>query len=121
VRKGDEMIRVGVIGYGYWGPNVVRNFSEAPGAQVVAVSDLLANPQIGAIAICTPVSSHFEAVLIQPVHKEPFYRASCRNLSLPATEQAARSTLFLPIFPGLTEAQQERIIAVLKESLARRC
>ncbi len=58
---------------------------------------------------------------IQPLHKEPFYRASCRNLSLPVTEEAARSTLFLPIFPGLTEAQQERIIATLKESLARRC
>lgn len=81
------MIGVGVIGYGYWGPNVVRNFSEAPGARVVAVSDmsperlalarsrhpavettadyrdLLANPQIDAIAICTPVSSHFEATL----------------------------------------------------------
>jgi hypothetical protein len=24
------MIRVGVIGYGYWGPNLVRNFAEAP-------------------------------------------------------------------------------------------
>ena len=87
MRKGDEMIRVGLIGYGYWGPNVVRNFSEAPGAQVVAVSDLrperlalarsrypavqttadyrdlLANSHIDAIAICTPVASHFEAAL----------------------------------------------------------
>ena len=34
------MIRVGVIGYGYWGPNLVRNFAEAPGSQVVAVCDL---------------------------------------------------------------------------------
>ena len=34
------MIGIGVIGYGYWGPNLVRNFSEAPGAKVVAVSDL---------------------------------------------------------------------------------
>jgi len=34
------MIKVGVIGYGYWGPNLVRNFMEAPGATVAAVCDL---------------------------------------------------------------------------------
>jgi len=78
------MIKIGVIGYGYWGPNLVRNFSEIPDAQVVAVSDLdpkrldlvktrypaitttadyqtlLADPTIDAIAISTPVSSHYE-------------------------------------------------------------
>ena len=34
------MINIGVIGYGYWGPNLVRNFAEAPDSRVVAVSDL---------------------------------------------------------------------------------
>jgi predicted dehydrogenase len=34
------MIKLGVIGYGYWGPNLVRNFVESPGATVVAVADL---------------------------------------------------------------------------------
>ena len=34
------MINVGVIGYGYWGPNLVRNFNESMGTQVTAVSDL---------------------------------------------------------------------------------
>jgi predicted dehydrogenase len=81
------MIRVGVIGYGYWGPNLVRNFAETPGARVVAVSDLrperlalvqdrypttiihsdyhlvLADPQIDAIVIATPVSTHFELAM----------------------------------------------------------
>ena len=33
-------MRIGVIGYGYWGPNLVRNFAELPEYQVVAVSDL---------------------------------------------------------------------------------
>jgi len=33
------MVRIGVIGYGYWGPNLVRNFFETPGAQVVCVAD----------------------------------------------------------------------------------
>jgi predicted dehydrogenase len=78
------MIRVGVIGYGYWGPNIVRNFMEVPGATVVVVSDvcverldqvrlrypsvkvttnareLFADPQIDAIIVVTPVSTHFE-------------------------------------------------------------
>jgi predicted dehydrogenase len=78
------MIRVGVIGYGYWGPNLVRNFMEAAGSTVVAVCDLrperlatvksrypsikkltdwhelLDDPNIDAVAIATPVSSHFE-------------------------------------------------------------
>src|SRR5438270_4492914 len=76
-------LRVGVIGYGYWGPNVVRNFAEVAGAQVWAVSDmsqerlalaharypslttttdchaLIGDPAIEAVVIMTPVSTHF--------------------------------------------------------------
>lgn len=78
------MIGVGIIGYGYWGPNLVRNFFETPGCRVVAVSDLnpdrlakvrtryptidttadyrdlLQDHRIDAVAIATPVSTHFE-------------------------------------------------------------
>ena len=78
------MINVGVVGYGYWGPNVTRNFNETPGARVVAISDaddgslrraqqsypgirmtkdcqeLVTAPDLDVIAIVTPVSSHFE-------------------------------------------------------------
>jgi predicted dehydrogenase len=81
------MIRVGVIGYGYWGPNLVRNFADSSNAQVVAVSDLrperltnlnkrfpmirvttnhrdlLAAKDIDAIAIATPVSTHFSLAM----------------------------------------------------------
>src|SRR5215813_14261437 len=32
-------IRIGIIGYGYWGPNLVRNFCGVKGSQVVAVAD----------------------------------------------------------------------------------
>ena len=35
-----DKLRIGVIGYGYWGPNLVRNFVEIPGAEMIAVSDL---------------------------------------------------------------------------------
>ena len=78
------MINVGVIGYGYWGPNLVRNFSETPGARVGWVADvrrerldvvtarypgirvttdyrdILADRTVNAVAIATPVSAHFE-------------------------------------------------------------
>jgi predicted dehydrogenase len=77
------MIRVGVVGYGYWGPNLVRNIAEAVETQVVGVSDLrphrlalaqkrypaiqvtedykqlLLNPSVDAVAISTPISTHF--------------------------------------------------------------
>jgi predicted dehydrogenase len=77
------LIRIGVIGYGYWGPNLVRNFFECPVTDVVSVADLnsdrlglvnrrypgvetttdyrdiLRNPRIDAVAISTPVTSHF--------------------------------------------------------------
>jgi hypothetical protein len=33
-------IGIGVIGYGYWGPNLVRNFANADSAQIITVSDL---------------------------------------------------------------------------------
>lgn len=78
------MIHVGVIGYGYWGPNLVRNFAEADGCKLIAVSDarpdrlaiagrrypgvnaignwkdLVGDPAIDVVAIATPVSTHFE-------------------------------------------------------------
>ena len=34
------MIGVGVVGYGYWGPNLVRNFNDVPDARVRKVCDL---------------------------------------------------------------------------------
>jgi predicted dehydrogenase len=35
-----DRIKVGVIGCGYWGPNLIRNFVEIPQSEVVIVSDL---------------------------------------------------------------------------------
>ncbi len=37
-------LRIGAIGCGYWGPNLIRNFVEIPGAQVIAISDLQQEP-----------------------------------------------------------------------------
>jgi len=56
---------------------------------------------------------------IQPLHFEPFYQATHEHLRLPVTEEVAAHTMFLPIYPGLTEAEQDRVIAALKNSLTR--
>ena len=35
-----DQINTGVIGYGYWGPNLTRNLNELPGSNLAAVADL---------------------------------------------------------------------------------
>jgi len=76
-------VNIGVIGVGYWGPNLVRNFNNTPGARVAAVcdidpnklrsihvnypsiklfenfSELLQCTDIDAVAIATPVHTHY--------------------------------------------------------------
>ncbi len=54
---------------------------------------------------------------IQPLHHEPFYAERHSHIPLPATEDAARSTIFLPIFPGMTHAEQQQVIDALTVSL----
>jgi predicted dehydrogenase len=77
-------VRVAVVGLGYWGPNLVRNLYELPEAEVVYVcdrrpemfakvsrrypsircstsfDDLIADPDVDAIAIATTVSTHYD-------------------------------------------------------------
>jgi predicted dehydrogenase len=81
------MIGIGVIGYGYWGPNLVRNFAECAGAAVRVVcdlrddrlmqvsrrfpavrvtteaADLINDPTVDAVVIATPVQYHFDLAL----------------------------------------------------------
>jgi predicted dehydrogenase len=83
----DSRVGIGVVGYGYWGPNLVRNFVSIPSARLVGIADLdpgklaastrlyagvattnhyedlLKNPSIDAIAIATPVRTHYELAL----------------------------------------------------------
>jgi dTDP-4-amino-4,6-dideoxygalactose transaminase len=54
---------------------------------------------------------------IQPLHHEPYFAADTGNLVLPQTEAAANETMFLPIFPGLREAEQRQVVDALEESL----
>ena len=37
--SGDSVVKFGVVGYGYWGPNVVRNLDQLDGSAVMAVCD----------------------------------------------------------------------------------
>lgn len=78
------MVKVGIIGYGYWGPNLVRNFNAHKNCQVTYVSDkrdtrlelvanaypgikttvdyndLIDNKEVDAVIIATPVFTHFD-------------------------------------------------------------
>jgi predicted dehydrogenase len=80
----SSLVRVGVIGYGYWGPNVVRNLQSLENCRLTTICDqnpdalqrakrayqnvevttdfsgLLNSPQIDAIAVVTPVWTHFD-------------------------------------------------------------
>ena len=57
---------------------------------------------------------------IQPLHLEPvFAKEALTGQGLAHTEAAVRETLFLPIFPGLTIEQQERVVSVLERACAR--
>jgi predicted dehydrogenase len=101
-QRGEVMVKFGVVGYGYWGPNVVRNLDRLESAEVVAVCDkspasrkkvakdypdvlvtedsaeLVSSPDIDAIAVVTPVWTHYElakAALLNGKHifvEKPF-------------------------------------------------
>ncbi len=79
-----ENLGLGVVGAGYWGKNIVRNFTRVKGAELRMVADLsdanrdrarslapearvvddfsalLGSPDIDAVAVCTPATSHYE-------------------------------------------------------------
>ncbi|MFM7730804.1 MAG: Gfo/Idh/MocA family protein, partial [Flavobacteriales bacterium] len=81
------MVNIAIIGFGYWGPNLVRNFSSTKGASVKWVADLrserleiaqrsfptvqvstqfdqvMQDPEVHAVVIATPVFTHFELAM----------------------------------------------------------
>ncbi len=81
------MIRIGLIGYGYWGPNLARAAAETDGATVEMIADysgpareraakrhpsarlatdwvtLVQDPKVDAVLIATPAKTHFEIAL----------------------------------------------------------
>jgi predicted dehydrogenase len=83
-KRGSDVIGFGIIGYGYWGPNVVRNLDQLEEVEVMGVCDvsaaarqrvqkahphlevtadpneLLTSSEVEAIAVVTPVWTHYE-------------------------------------------------------------
>jgi predicted dehydrogenase len=81
------MINIGVLGYGYWGPNIVRNLAEVADANLVKVADfkqerldlarrrfpniqtttsameVIEDPSIDGVVIATPLATHFDLAL----------------------------------------------------------
>lgn len=82
-----DVLKMGVIGAGYWGPNLIRNFSQLGGSDVIACADLsedrlshikslyhqiettqdhrklLDNDEIDAIVIATPPKTHYDLAM----------------------------------------------------------
>ncbi|HEY7590831.1 MAG TPA: DegT/DnrJ/EryC1/StrS family aminotransferase [Candidatus Limnocylindrales bacterium] len=54
-----------------------------------------------------------------PVHRQPYIRERGIPAELPVTDRAAATTLALPIFPGLTDAEQRQVIEALRAAIAR--
>ncbi|MBU0618892.1 Gfo/Idh/MocA family oxidoreductase [Patescibacteria group bacterium] len=101
----SKKIKLGLVGYGYWGPNLLRNFIQLAGVEVVMVCDLneaqlarvkkrypalnittdyqvLLASEINAVVIATPLVSHFklaQAALLANKHvlvEKPFVKTS---------------------------------------------
>ena len=138
------MIGIAVVGYGYWGPNLVRNISETPGAHLVSVCDLnserlaavqsrypavkttddfeevLRDPRVDAIAIATPVSTHFKlAMKAMMAGKHVFVEkpmAATTEEASRMVEEAARRRLVLAVDHTFVHTGAVRKMCELVES-----
>ena len=119
------MIRVGIVGYGYWGPNLARAVAEIGATSLAMIADrspaaleragrrhpsallvtdwreLVASPSIDAVIVATPVSTHFDIALAalragKHVLVEKPMADTVRKASA-LVEQAARSSLVLMV------------------------
>ncbi|QUS35104.1 Gfo/Idh/MocA family protein [Falsirhodobacter algicola] len=119
------MIRIGLAGYGYWGPNLARAVAVMPNARVEMIADMsppareragrahpaarltpsiaemIADPAVDAVMIATPVSTHFDlamAALRAGKHvlvEKPMAETADRARML--IEEAARRRLILMV------------------------
>ena len=138
------MINIGVIGYGYWGPNLVRNLAEVSRVKLTAVAnsspeklalvqrrfpavktttdyqDLIRDPSIDAIAIATPVSTHFElgmAVLKAGKHlwlEKPMTETSLQARQLLDEAEKRKLILFVDhtfVYTGAVRKMREIVAA----------
>jgi len=119
------VVSIGVIGYGYWGPNLVRNFAQNREGQVVAVADfdekrlelvrrlyptvratpsvdeLLESDKIDALAIATPISTH------HPLAKAALLRGKHVLIEKPMTATVQQSEELIAL-----AAERRRVLMV---------
>jgi len=121
-------VRIAVVGLGYWGPNLVRNLHELAEAEVAYVCDgrqealdkislrypgigrtqsfdtVLADPTVEAVAIATPVSSHYElASRALEAGKHVFIEKPLARSSVEAVDLIERARAYgLVLMPGHT-------------------
>jgi predicted dehydrogenase len=118
-------VNFGVIGYGYWGPNIVRNLAALDGSSVVSIaemspgararaqkahpgvhvtadaSELIASPKVDAVAVITPVWTHYDlarAALENGKHvfvEKPFTSTTAQGEHL--IELASRKNLIIMV------------------------
>ncbi len=119
---------VGVVGLGYWGPNVVRNIVDSSCAQLVSLCDIdasrlhavgrrypgvrqartldemLADPDVDAVVIATPISTHHElASVALEAGKHVWVEKPLAASSVEATDLVARAErLDRVLLPGHT-------------------
>jgi len=117
----EQQVRVGVVGLGYWGPNLARNLAAIPGCELLWLCDadegartrlapafpgarfsgelqeLLADPDLDAVVLATPVPSHAElAVAVLDADKHCFVEkplattAADAERAVAAAERAGR-------------------------------
>ena len=55
-----------------------------------------------------------------PVHRQSYIMERGLFAELPVTDAAASRTLALPMFPGLTEPEQDQVIAAVRDAVGRR-
>jgi len=119
------MIKIGIVGFGYWGPNLARNFFAMPECELLAIceknadlaqkaarmyggvyvtdnyDELLNNDEIDAIVIATPVSTHYDLA------KNALLAGKDVLIEKPLTHTAAEAAELIDI-----AEQNKRILAV---------
>lgn len=133
-------VRIGVVGLGYWGPNIARNFANLPDAELRwccdasdaarariapmfpaarmsdSLDELLADPELDAIALATPVPTHADlAVRVLAAGKHCFIEKPLAQ-SVPdaqrvldAAERSGRTLMvghLLEYHPGLRKLKE---------------
>ena len=134
------MIGIGIVGYGYWGPNLVRNFASSESSRVVAVSDLdpaklaackrrhpeqsttsdfrelLHNPQVDAIAIATPVEAGVAELGLEALKASEQRQSRLLRGQFPGHREVGPvMPLLLPIYPELRPEHVTEVVAQLEK------